>query len=417
MRILHTSDWHLGRQLHQKSREDEFAAFLAWLPGIIAAEQVEVLVIAGDLFDTANPPHEAQRQYFGFLKAARQAGCRHVVVVAGNHDAPGLVDAPADLLEDMDMRIVGTATPDPADCVHVLRNREGTPRLIVCAVPFLRDRDLLASQSGENSRDREQRVLEGTRAYYAQAAARAEELRTREGAHLPILATGHLFAAGGTIVEDDGVRDLYVGGIGAVPADHFPANLDYVALGHIHRPQSVGGSDRIRYCGAPLAMGFGEAEQAKSVTLLDLERGKPGIRQIPVPRIRRLVRLSGDQTALRQDLATLLADNTGLPAWLEVTYNGSELHMDLRASLDALLANTPHEILRLRDLRVLEAAATSLDLAVDLEELGVARVFQQLLDLRETPAEEVPELLEDFAEIVHAVQQAGMTTPTRQDLA
>jgi exonuclease SbcD len=405
VRILHTSDWHLGRQLHQKPRDDEFDAFLTWLGNILEEERVEALVIAGDLFDTTHPSHLAQRQYFRFLKAARRTPCRHIIVVAGNHDAPGLVDAPSELLEDLDILVIGAATPDPADCVHILRDQDGTARLIVCAVPFLRDRDLLTSQAGETSRDREQRLLEGTRAYYAAAASHAAAMREREGHHLPILATGHLFAAGGTIVEDDGVRDLYVGGIGAVPVDHFPAVLDYVALGHIHRPQAVGSGDRIRYSGAPLAMGFGEAGQSKTVTLVDLEVDKRRISQREVPQQRRLVRLSGDQAALEQGLRQLLADKAALPAWLEVTYRGSELRMDLREGLDALLAGSPHELLRLRDLRILEQATATLDLAEDLEDLGVTKVFTQLLALRETTPEETGDLLEAFAEIAHAVRQ------------
>lgn len=409
MRILHTSDWHLGRQLHRKPRDDEFDAFLTWLATVLEEERIEALVIAGDLFDTTNPSHHAQRQYFRFLKAARRTPCRHVIVVAGNHDAPGLVDAPSDLLEDLDILIVGAATPDPADCVHVLRERDGTARLIVCAVPFLRDRDLLTSQAGETSRDREQRLLEGTRAYYAQAASRAEALREQEGRHLPILATGHLFAAGGTIVEDDGVRDLYVGGIGAVPADHFPEVLDYVALGHIHRPQTVGAGDRIRYSGAPLPMGFGEAGQTKTVTLVELAAGKRQVSQREVPQQRRLVRLSGDHGALEQGLRQLVADTTALPAWLEVTYRGQELRMDLREGLEALLAGSPHELLRLRDQRLLEEVTASLDLAEDLEDLGVSQVFAQLLALRDTTPEDTGDLLEAFAEIVHAVRQGDPT--------
>ncbi|MEB3299815.1 MAG: exonuclease SbcCD subunit D C-terminal domain-containing protein [Candidatus Sericytochromatia bacterium] len=403
MRILHTSDWHLGRQLIQKSRDDEFEAFLAWLAALLVEERVETLVIAGDLFDTTTPSHVAQGQYYDFLRKARQTSCRHIIVVAGNHDSPSLVDAPRDLLEALDITVVGGAPQDPAGCVRLLRDAQGHPELIACAVPFLRDRDLLTSEAGETSVDREQRLLSGIRSYYARTAAAAVTLREAHGAGLPILATGHLFAAGGTIVDDDGVRDLYVGGIGAVPTTAFPEAFDYVALGHIHRPQAVGGSDRIRYSGAPLAMGFGEAGQTKSVSLVDLEPGNITVRTRPVPQRRRLLRLAGDRLMLERALGDLAREKEALPAWIEATYRDTALHPDLREGLETILAGTPHELLRLRDLRLLEVGPLATESLQDLADLNVETVFRQLLDARAVPDVQRVRLETDFAEVLHTV--------------
>ena len=282
MKILHTSDWHLGRTLYGRRRYEEFEAFLIWLVETIQQNQIDALLVAGDIFDTSAPSHRAQELYYRFLCRMAASCCRHVVVVAGNHDSPSFLNAPKELLRALDVYVVGNASENLEDEVLVLTAKHGAPELIVCAVPYLRDRDIRVAEAGESIEDKERKLIEGIRSHYADVASLAELKRTELGTEIPIVAMGHLFTAGGQTIDGDGVRELYVGSLAHVTAGIFPENLNYVALGHLHVPQKVNGSEVIRYSGSPLPMGFGEATQQKSVVIVDFH---PQIAQKDYPQI------------------------------------------------------------------------------------------------------------------------------------
>ena len=271
--ILHTSDWHLGRRLYGRMRYEEFEAFLSWLQETISAHKVDVLIVAGDIFDTMTPSNRAQALYYEFLGKVSKLCCEHIVIVAGNHDSPTFLDAPSKVLKFLNVHVIGTACDDLNDEVLVLDAVDGTPHCIIAAVPYLRDRDVRGSHAGESMDCKDANVIKGIRAHYDEVAsiakARQEHLSDAHQRHIPIIATGHLFAAGSKTTEDDGVRDLYVGSLGQISADMFDDGFDYVALGHLHVPQRVGGCEHIRYSGSPIAMGFGEAKQQKQVLLVE----------------------------------------------------------------------------------------------------------------------------------------------------
>ncbi|MDA5132423.1 exonuclease SbcCD subunit D C-terminal domain-containing protein [Psychrobacter sp. ANT_H3] len=270
--ILHTSDWHLGRRLYGRMRYDEFEAFLSWLQDTISAQKVDVLIVAGDIFDTMTPSNRAQALYYEFLGKVSKSCCQHIVIVAGNHDSPTFLDAPSNVLKFLNVHVIGTACEDLNDEVLVLDAADGTPHCIIAAVPYLRDRDVRSSSAGESADSKDANVIKGIRAHYDKVASIAKTKQAKlaevHQRHIPIIATGHLFAAGGTTTEDDGVRELYVGSLGKISADMFDEGFDYVALGHLHVPQRVGGRESIRYSGSPIAMGFGEARQQKQVLLV-----------------------------------------------------------------------------------------------------------------------------------------------------
>ncbi len=270
--ILHTSDWHLGRRLYGRMRYEEFEAFLSWLQDAISTQKVDVLIVAGDIFDTMTPSNRAQALYYEFLGRVSKSCCQHIVIVAGNHDSPTFLDAPSNVLKFLNVHVIGTACEDLKDEVLVLDAADGTPHCIIAAVPYLRDRDVRSSSAGESADSKDANVIKGIRAHYDEVAsiakAKQTELAEVHQRHIPIIATGHLFAAGGTTTEDDGVRELYVGSLGKISADMFDEGFDYVALGHLHVPQRVGGRESIRYSGSPIAMGFGEAKQQKQVLLV-----------------------------------------------------------------------------------------------------------------------------------------------------
>lgn len=270
--LLHTSDWHLGRRLYGKPRYDEFKQFLDWQLQTLREQKVDVLLIAGDIFDTTAPSNQAQNLYYDFLSQVCDTDCRHVIIVAGNHDSASFLEAPKQLLKAFNIHIIGSMTDTPTDEVITLSDKAGQPELIVMAVPYLRDRDVRTVGHGERLDDKERKLAQGIKAHYGQIAdiaiARQAQLKAKYKRTIPIVATGHLFTVGGQTMEGDGVRDLYVGSLGSIGAEIFHPQIDYVALGHLHIPQAVGGQPHIRYAGSPIAMGFGESRQQKQVHLL-----------------------------------------------------------------------------------------------------------------------------------------------------
>ncbi|HEX5359957.1 MAG TPA: exonuclease SbcCD subunit D C-terminal domain-containing protein [Fluviicoccus sp.] len=402
LRLLHTSDWHLGRLLYGRKRYAEFAAFLDWLLDTLRAEGINVLLVAGDIFDTTTPSNTAQALYYRFLRRVAETGCRHVIVIGGNHDSPTFLDAPAELLKMLDVHVVGAATSDPAGEVITLRDAEGNVELLACAVPYLRDRDLRTAEAGESPEDKERKLAEGIRQHYAAVVEAAQQVQATLPQPVPVVGLGHLFTAGGQTVDGDGVRELYVGSLAHVTAGIFPEALDYVALGHLHVPQVVGGREFVRYSGSPLAMGFGEAAQAKQVCVVEFAPEKT-VRLLPVPVFQKLERLTGNWPQIEARLTALKTE--GAFVWLEVTHTGHELIDDLRERLEALTAGSALEVLKARDarksLQVLNRQAQ--DEALD--DLSPGEVFARCLDASAVPPEQRDELTQSFGEILQALQE------------
>lgn len=377
MKILHTSDWHLGHSLFGKKRHEEFQAFLDWLADTVCREQVDVLLVAGDVFDSAFPGTAAQTLYFRLLRRLSDASspCRHVVITAGNHDSPSFLDAPAPLLKAFDIHVTGNAG-EPEDEVLTLCDGDGRPELIVCAVPFLRDRDLYRASPGDTFEERDSRLADGMREHYRRCAEEAERRRAECG-DIPVVAMGHLFAAGGNVTEDGGVRDLRVGSLGQTEASVFPAGFDYVALGHLHISQRVHGEDRIRYSGSPLPMGFGEAGQQKEVLLLEARGRRVSATPLPVPTFQRLEKLSGSREELEHALAQL--SRSGENVWVEAVHTGTAPASDLAEALQAA-AGPNVEILRIRNAAALSLALEAASEDEELQSMDAVAVFERLLE-------------------------------------
>ena len=395
MRLIHTADWHIGRMLHDKQRYDEFEAFLVWMADAIESLQADVLIVAGDIFDTATPSNRAQQLYYDFLKAAGQSRLRHIVIVGGNHDSPTFLDAPRELLKVFDIHVVGQATENLADEVLVLYDKQRSqPELIVCAVPYLRDRDIRTAEAGESIEDKELKLVEGTRKHYREVTQLAVERRLALKADIPIVATGHLYTNSGKV--GDGVRSLYVGTLAHVDAGVFPSELDYVALGHLHVPQSVFGQERIRYSGSPIPMGFGEAGQEKSICVVDFQKGGTSFERHPIPVFRRLEQIRGDWPTIEARLCELSA--TGKAAWLDVTHEGAEVLGNFVERLEQLTKDTQLEVLSKKDnSRLLRNSPAPPP--IDLKEQTPEQLFELCLSKSQVPIEQWPELKQCFAEV------------------
>ncbi|MDL2266937.1 exonuclease SbcCD subunit D C-terminal domain-containing protein [Desulfovibrio sp. OttesenSCG-928-G15] len=398
MKILHTSDWHLGRLLHGRRRHQEMEAFLDWLHAVIAREKVDVLLVAGDVFDSTTPGNLAQELYYRFLARVALSPCRHVVIIAGNHDSPSFVSAPQELLRSLHIHVVGAPCVEPEDEVLLLKNAAGEPQLMVCAVPFLRDKDIRLAEPGESIEDKERKTLEGITAHYERVFAFADQLQTTLSAPVPVIAMGHLFTNGARTTEGDGVRELYVGSLAHVPAALFPEYLSYVALGHLHMPQTVGGTPAVRYCGSPLPMSFGEAEQEKAVCLIDCRNGQCTSSTLAVPVFQKLVRLQGTWEHIEKRIGALAEED--LAIWLEIILDDEALIGDVRARLDALTAGTKLEILRIRDSRIVARVLGNDALTENLAELDLDDVFARCLEEHAIPDAQKVELTAAYKELL-----------------
>ncbi len=402
--VLHTSDWHIGRTLFGRKRYKEFESFLAWLAETIREERVDILLVAGDVFDTSAPSNRSQALYYRFLCQIAASPCRHVVVVAGNHDSPTFLDAPRDLLRALDVHVIGAAAPNREDEVLLLKDPQGAPEMIVCAVPYLRDRDIRVTEACESIADKERKLIEGIRGHYGEVVATAKQMRADLGVQVPIIATGHLFVTGGSTVDGDGVRELYVGSLAHVPEGIFPDGIDYLCLGHLHVPQKVNGSEVRRYCGSPLPMGFGEAKQQKSLCLVTFSGSERTVKLVNVPVFQKLVRIQGDWEEIGKQLLELCGASS--EAWLEIVYDGEEVIGDLRERLEAAVAGTAMSILRVRNNRIIDRVMKRMPDDRTLDDLNVEDVFQRCLAAHAVPDTQHAGLWRTYRETLAAMDDA-----------
>lgn len=406
MKILHTSDWHIGRTLYGRKRYDEFESFLNWLGKTITDQGIDVLLVAGDVFDTSTPSNRAQELYYKFLCRVSASNCRHVVVIAGNHDSPSFLNAPKELLKALDVHVVGAASECVEDEVIVLNNQD-LPEAIICAVPYLRDKDIRTAEPGETIDDKNAKLIAGLKGHYAEVCKRADQIRTELSENLttelPIIGMGHLFTAGGKTVEGDGVRELYVGSLAHVGADVFPATLDYVALGHLHVPQLVGGSETLRYSGSPIPMGYGEASQQKVVVIVDFDGKSPVVQEVNVPCFQSLVRIVGSLDEIHKDLERLKSEDSD--AWLEIEFTGKEVIGNLRDMLDEALVDSSMEIRRIKNRRLTERVISQISEDETLDDLDVNDVFIRCLDAFDVAEDERKELIACYGDVIKSLYE------------
>ncbi|MFZ5766714.1 MAG: exonuclease SbcCD subunit D C-terminal domain-containing protein [Thermodesulfobacteriota bacterium] len=402
LRLLHTSDWHLGHSLMSRDRRREHGRFLDWLLDCLRQHEIDVLLVCGDVFDSAAPPNYALRLFYDFLYRIPSTPCRKVVVIGGNHDSIATLHAPRNLLQLLQVHVVGGPGTGPEEELVPILAKNGETAAIIAAVPFLRDRDLRLSVAGENHEEKSRALLTGMAAHYQGVMAAAERLRASSapaGRMLPIIATGHLFVAGG--VASEGVRELFVGTLGDMPASVFPAGFDYIALGHLHRAQSI--DARIHYSGSPIPLSFGEVGWQKVVKVVTFSPGelRPWVEDLPVPCFQRLAVARGNLAEIRQSLTTLAATGpVDGRIWVEVQVSGASAAIDPQEEVAAAAAELPLDILAVR--RIREAALQSFGSAAigeRLDDLTPEDVLGRRLAMEvELSAEEREELLRAFRE-------------------
>ena len=370
-KFIHTSDWHIGRKLRDFERYEEFRKFFQWLEDLINTEEIDALLVSGDIFDNTTPSVKAQEIYYSFLAKISQSHCRHVIIISGNHDSPAFLDAPAELLNLINIQVIGTACENE---IITLYDTDKNPEMIVCAVPYLRDRDVRTLGSGDSYENIDRDLINGINFHYAKVFDEAKILSDKNK-NIPVVATGHLFTHGGITKPDDGVRSLYVGTSIEIQSEIFPEFLTYTALGHLHSAQKIK-RENIRYSGSPIQMDFGEAGQQKSVYIIELDgKNLINIRDVKIPIFKRLERISGDFDELCAEIQTFQNESV----WLDVTYTGEETIGNLSDRIkDFVKAFSNVEILSIRDNKTaaesdgINNQAKSID---DITPLGMLDLF------------------------------------------
>lgn len=285
MRILHTADWHLGLRLYKREIVEEHRFFFAWLMELLKEREIDVLMISGDVFDQANPTNEARQLYYDFLKQLISLRIK-VIITGGNHDAPGILNAPREILRMLDIHVVGSAMTDvKGELIGVGGRGSDEVEAVVAAVPYLREPDIHALTKDMEFEDKREQVRAAIRKHYELVAEACKDYT------VPVIAMGHLYAAGSSVSDSE--RLIQMGNQSAVASDDFPSIFIYIALGHIHKPQFVNGLAHIRYSGSPVPLSFSERKDRKIV--IELEVNGDDIVQIDheVPVFRKLVRFSG----------------------------------------------------------------------------------------------------------------------------
>ncbi|RXG15990.1 exodeoxyribonuclease I subunit D [Leeuwenhoekiella aestuarii] len=402
MKILHTADWHIGKKLHKHYLHADFERFINWLIPLMRDKEIELLLISGDVFDLANPSAEARRQYYLALKKLSSLNCK-IIITGGNHDSPTMLDAPREILEALNVHIIGGLPQNLTDCLIPVPNKTGETELVVAAIPFLRDSDLRAAEEGVTYDNRIEAIRKGIEATFAQAA----DLCNQNYPDLPVVAMGHVYAAG--IEPSDSERDIQIGNQAAFQASQFGDYFSYVALGHIHKPQRVSATIPTFYSGSPLPLSFSERKDEKRVLILDTKNGfEP--KSIPIPTFRALYKVSGDLETLKAKL-NALAPTGELTSLIEVELLEDHFDANLIARLDELVTgfNTPGlEIVKHRATfkNRLKQTGQLFETHQHLEDLKPQEVFAKMLEQHSYDPDTKAQVGQAFQQIVEQLNTA-----------
>ena len=380
MKIIHTSDWHLGQFFYARSRAAEHQAFFQWLKALVIEQRVDAIIVAGDIFDTATPASYARELLNQFIVALQETGCQ-LYLLAGNHDSVATLNESRALVACLNTHIItGPRSDDEphASSLFPIKDTEGKVGALLCAIPYLRPRDIQLSQAGLSGREKQQDLLQAiTRYYHENFLAAREYQQLHQCEHLPIIATGHLTALG--VTKSDSVRDIYIGTLEAFPASAFPP-ADYIALGHIHRAQNVSGATPIRYSGSPIPLSFDELGSPKSITMLSLTEGAPltwETYEIPCFQPMRVIK--GSLKELAEQLSALESPSNGQKIWLDIEIHHEEYLSDLQQRVEKLTEDLAVEILLLRRKRIATSSTLTPLQKETLGELTPEEVFRRRL--------------------------------------
>lgn len=376
IKILHTSDWHIGKQLHNFDLSEDLELFFDWLTDTIKKESIDVLLVSGDIFDQANPSQAAYKQYYNVLKRLVSLEIK-IVITGGNHDSAAALNAPAELLKAFDITVIGGATELEKLFIPIQKNNE---TIIVAAIPYLRDRDLRKSVAGEDYATKVERLKGGLREYFGAINAYYED-------HFHdtfFIVMGHLYVQGSQISDSE--REIQLGNLAGVEAEMFGGIPDYIALGHIHKPQVISRTHQIHYCGSPIPLSFSEKEDRKQINVLTVENNTlKNLEIIPIPSFRNLLHFEGSLEEVKAKIANYTSE-TELISLAEVVVNEWDENIEMRYAFEAFVNSHPNpkmEIVksRLYFINQTKGSASAFDRNTDVSEVTPLEMFEKRLEM------------------------------------
>ena len=380
MRILHTSDWHLGKRLFKLDRTPEHEKFLEWLLQTIIEKQIDLLLIAGDIFDTPTPPHQSLEMFYNFLHSLSTQTATETLIIAGNHDSGLLLEAPSKILAPHRVKVWGKLSSDPNDHWKRLEIRGET--LDICALPFFRSYELLPNGEGDALKELKRYLL-------------------KEKSVPQLLMLHHL---AGVFEAAGSEQVITLSGLDSIPTEVLDG-FDYVALGHIHKPQKI--SKNAFYSGSPIPMRFSEVHP-KTLMYLEVKDGHFDIDKIEIPLTRALHIVKANEDNLREKLENL-ENKTQLTPMVEVQLNLAQPQVGLVDEIKEILSKKKMELLSY----IPNYMSTEKKEARHerLFELSPYEVFQEFYKHKYPASPDVPtELKEDFKELIQKVGHASDQT-------
>ncbi len=389
MKIFHTSDWHLGQYFMGQSREAEHQQFFDWLLRQVEHHQPDILIIAGDIFDTGTPPSYARKLYMELMSRLSTSSVRQTFVLAGNHDSVSVLNESASLLSAHQIHVIAGIDKSKSPDSWAFPVKQGeTLQAVIGAVPYLRPQDIQESIAGQTQQEKQQSLQRALANWYQHVFAACTEIKTaycnannaeEDSPEIPIIMTGHLAVLGCSLTES--VRDIYIGSLDAFSTSHFPP-ADYIALGHIHRRQIADAKRHIHYCGSPIPLSFDEVSRPKQLLMVDFDSASndgPQVTEIEIPCFQALITVKGDLKTIATKIQTLVEDGTS--AWLEIVVQNEAPMSDLAGRIAEMIGEAPLKVLRIkREVQKRQRTATG-QLPPVLQELSPDDVFARRLAL------------------------------------
>lgn len=389
MRFIHTSDWHLGKTLYGESRREEMHSFFSFLKNTIIEQNVELLIVSGDIFDTQTPSSEAKTDYYDFLVSLLNTPCKDVVIVAGNHDSPSVLNEARNILEKLNIHVyTSVENLEPL----VLKNRA-----IILPIPYPRESEIKTYISGEDESDSNSRYKKSIQNIYSTLIEKAKSLNL----NLPIIATGHLVINGTKYSgEDKNEKCSKMGGLEGVNLSSFLSFVSYTALGHIHSAQCVDKKNNIYYSGSPIPFTFEEARFEKFINFVEINSGKTSVTKIKVPNFKSLYSVKGSGDEIISFIEDLISSKKS--GYVLVTLTSSLGKETLHDRIDALLSEYKElslsQIINEEKRAQIERDEENLK---TLDELTPREVFKMLLDEKDIDRKD--ELIKKFDSILAEV--------------
>lgn len=402
-RILHTSDLHIGKRLYEKELAEDQQIFFGWLTTLIEKEKIDALIIPGDIFDVANPSSESRKMYYELLVKLSRLKCK-VIIAGGNHDSPSMLEAPGELLRELDIHVTGGLPDDLSEMLTIVKGADGNPAMVIASVPFIRDADLRRHAPDESYEDRLESIRAGIIRIFTDLAGLCEKLHPG----IPAIAMGHFFIKGGTLSESE--REIQVGNLAAIESGRLPSLFSFYALGHLHNPQSPDGGRRIHYSGSPVKLSFSERDNTNRVLIYTLEKGEITVTSVPVPQVRNLIKLTGTVSAIKEELNRLTPGKLPLTTLLELDATEENEDPARRSEFETVVSEFSHESMeiikgRIRFLNKTSGTADIYDPGTSVAELEPADVFERRMENDNLDENTVLMLKEAFAELLEEIRQ------------